>query len=103
QSEERERPLYNDQTFVLGSATFFHQDFYTARYIYGFGRTEDVPYGHNVTLTGGWARRRGIGRPYLAFEAEKSLVSRLGQFYTVGVRAGGFGNNGGIEDATVLL
>jgi hypothetical protein len=87
---------------VLGSATFFKQDFYTARYIYGFGRTEDVPYGHNISVTMGWTRQRGLERPYFGLEAEKSLVTRLGEFYTIGVRAGAFANNG-MEDATVLL
>ena len=103
QPREQIRPLYNDQTFVLASATFFKQDFYTARYIYGFGRTEDVPYGENVSLTAGWTRQRGVSRPYFGLEAEKSLVSRLGEFYKLGVRAGGYTNNGGFEDATVLL
>ena len=103
QGREQERPLYNDQTFVLASATFFKRDFYTTRYIYGFGRTEDVPYGHNVSFITGWARQRGISRPYIGLEAEKSLVSRFGEFYTFGVRAGGFTNGSGIEDATMLL
>lgn len=102
QLREQESPLYNDQTFVLASATFFKRDFYTTRYIYGFGRTEDVPYGHNVSFTGGWARHKGIARPYLGVEAEKTFVSRIGEFYTVGVRAGGYTNDG-LEDATVLL
>lgn len=102
QVREQERPLYNDQTFVLASATFFKQDFYTARYIYGFGRTEDVPYGHNVSVTMGWTRQRGTERPYIGLEGEKSIVTRLGEFYTLGVRAGGYTNDG-LEDATVLV
>lgn len=103
QLREQERPLYNDQSFILGSATFFKRDFYTARYIYGFGRTEDVPYGHNISVTAGWTRQRGIERPYVGVDAEKSLVSRLGEFYTLGVRAGGYTRNGGFEDATLLV
>jgi hypothetical protein len=102
QQREQERPLYNDQTFVLASATFFRRDFYTTRYIYGFGRTEDVPYGHNVSITSGWARHRGIARPYVGVEAEKTFVSRLGEFYTFGVRAGGYTNDG-IEDGVLLV
>jgi hypothetical protein len=102
QPREQEKPLYHNQSFVLGSATFFKQNFYTTRYIYGFGRTEDVPYGHNVSVVLGWTRQRGVERPYVGLESEKSLVTRLGEFYTVGVRAGGFMNEG-LEDATVLL
>lgn len=102
QSNELGRPLYNNQTFVLGSITFFKQNFYTARYIYGFGRTEDVPYGHSISVITGWSRQRGIERPYFGLEAEKSFVSGSGEFYTGGVRAGTFSNNG-LEDATLLL
>lgn len=103
QLREQERPIYQDQTFLLGAVTFFKQDFYTARYIYGFGRTEDVPYGHRISLATGWSRQRGVDRTYFGIEAEKSLVTRLGEFYTVGFRAGGFQNGDGLEDATVLL
>jgi hypothetical protein len=103
QPREQERPLYNDQSFVLASATFFKQDFYTTRYIYGFGRTEDVPYGHHVSVTTGWARQQGIARPYIGLEAERSIATRLGEFYTFGIRAGGFTNQDRIEDATVLV
>ena len=99
---ERQSLLYSDQTFVLASATFFKRDFYTTRYIYGFGRTEDVPYGHNLSVTAGWARQMGIQRPYVGLEAEKSIATRLGEFYTFAVRAGAFADKG-LEDATILL
>ncbi|HEU5148221.1 MAG TPA: hypothetical protein VFT90_15960, partial [Chryseosolibacter sp.] len=103
QEREQQRPLYNDQTFVLASATFFKQDFYTSRFIYGFGRTEDVPYGHHISFITGWTRQRGLERSYFGLDAEKSMVSRLGEFYTVGVRAGAFRYNKRVEDATVLI
>lgn len=103
QQRERERLLYSDQSFVLASATFFRRDFYTARYIYGFGRTEDVPYGHSVSATVGMTRQRGIERPYFGLEAEKSLVTRVGEFYTLALRAGGYSGDDGLEDATILL
>ena len=102
QLREQARTLYNDLSFVLGSATFFKQDFYTTRYLYGFGRTEDLPYGHNVSVTIGWTRQRGISRPYIGVEAEKAIVTRTGEYYNFGLRAGGYTNDG-IEDATVLV
>jgi hypothetical protein len=100
--DERERSIYRDQSFVLASATFFRQDFYTTRYIYGFGRTEDVPYGHNVSAIVGLTQQDGITRPYLGMSAETSFVSRVGEFYSLGLRAGGFTRNG-LEDATMLV
>lgn len=102
QSEEKLNPIYNNRTFVLGGLTFFKQNFYTASYIYGFGRTEDVPYGHNASVYVGWARQMGVQRPYLGIEAEKSIVTPHNEFYTVGFRAGGFQNKG-LEDGVLLM
>jgi hypothetical protein len=98
-----EAPFYHNRTFVLGSATFFRRDFYTTRFIYGFGRTEDIPYGHNASVTMGWSRHRGIARPYFGLDLEKSFVTTHDEFYTFGVRAGGYANSGGIEDGVLLL
>jgi hypothetical protein len=104
QSVEKENPVYNNRAYVLAGLTFFKQNFYTASYIYGFGRTEDVPYGHNMSLYFGWSRQLGIDRPYLGLEAEKSIVTRNNEFYTIAFRAGGFrSKNNGLEDAAVLI
>jgi hypothetical protein len=102
QTEETANPIYSNRTYVLGGLTFFKQNFYTARYIYGFGRTEDVPYGHALSLYFGWARQLGLQRPYIGFDVGKSLVSPNGRFYNFLFRAGAFNNNG-IEDAAFLV
>jgi hypothetical protein len=102
QQRERQSPIYNDLTYVIGGLTFFQQNFYTVRYVYGFGRTEDVPYGHTISLYGGWSRQMGLVRPYFGFEAEKSIVNRSGEFYNVAVKAGGFEDDG-FEDILLLL
>jgi hypothetical protein len=102
QAFEGGNPVYNNRTFLLGGITFFKQNFYTARYIYGFGRTEDLPYGHNVSFNLGWTRQLGLERPYLGVDAGKSFVHKTGRFYNLSFRAGGFANNG-LEDVTVLI
>jgi hypothetical protein len=102
QTIERENTIYNNRSFVLGGVTFFKQNFYTASYIYGFGRTEDVPYGHRVSLYFGWSRQLALERPYIGLEAEKSIVSRKNEFYTIGFRLGGYQNNK-LEDGILLL
>jgi hypothetical protein len=102
QSDEVDHPIYSDRTYFLGGLTFFKQNFYTARYIYGFGRTEDVPYGHSISGYIGWARQLGVQRPYMGFDVGKSIVSPRGQFYNLMFRAGAFSNNG-LEDAAILV
>ncbi|MBT1701984.1 hypothetical protein [Chryseosolibacter indicus] len=102
QNQETLNPIYNNRTFVLGGVTFFKQNFYTTRFIYGFGRTEDVPYGHTMSMYFGWSRELGLERPYLGFEVNKSIVDRRGHFYNVNFRGGGYNKNG-LEDVSLLL
>lgn len=100
---ELQSPTYNNRTFVLGGITFFKQNFYTASYIYGFGRTEDVPYGHSMSIYTGWSRELNRKRPYVGLEFEKAIVTRQNQFYNLALRAGGYRNNGKVEDGVMLL
>jgi hypothetical protein len=103
QTLERNLITYNNRSYVLGGITFFKQNFYTASYIYGFGRTEDVPYGHNASIYLGWSRELGRQRPYVGLEFEKSVVSRSNEFYNFAVRAGGYKNKGRVEDVALLV
>jgi len=102
QQQEISNPVYSNRTYILGGLTFFKQNFYTARYIYGFGRTEDIPYGHTMSAYFGWSRQLGLKRPYIGLDIGKSIVSPNGQFYNFLLRTGTF-NNDGFEDAAVLL
>jgi hypothetical protein len=103
QLSERASPIYNDRSFVLAGLTFFKQNFYTASYIYGFGRTEDVPYGHSMSMYVGWSRELNRKRPYVGLEFEKAIVTRRNEFYNLAVRTGGYQNNGKLEDGVMLF
>jgi hypothetical protein len=102
QSVEQTNPLYNNQSFVLGEVSFFNQNFYKTRYIYGFGRTEDVPYGQQLTLLAGSVKQLGRDRPYLGAELVKSLVRKNGDFNSFTLSAGGFYFNKQVEDVVLL-
>lgn len=103
QPMESQSPTYNDRTFVLGGLTFFKQNFYTASYIYGFGRTEDVPYGYSLSGYIGWSRELNRKRPYAGFEFEKAIVTPRNEFYNIAIRTGGYHNNGKLEDGVMLF
>lgn len=95
--------LYNDKQAFLGSITFFRQDFYKTNYIYGFGTTEDVPYGYNVALTAGWYKQLNLSRAYAGLDANRYIVNSNGDFYQYFIRAGGYFHEKKIEDAGLLL
>lgn len=96
-------PLYNDVSYLLGEVTFFKQNFYKTRYIYGFGRTEDVPYGHSAYVTVGWAKQLNLERPYLGMGISKKVVNRAGDFYEADIHGATHWRSGEVEDATMVL
>lgn len=93
---------FNNMQLALGQITFFRQDYYKTNYIYGFGVTEDIPYGYNISLIGGWTKQIKLERPYAGFKAEKYTVSKGGTFYQHFLRAGGFLNGETMEDVSIL-
>lgn len=93
---------FNDMTAVLGQLTFFRQDFYKTNYIYGFGLTEDIPYGYKLSLIGGWTRQIDLVRPYAGIRGDRFIINNQGDFFHHFARVGGFINNRNIEDVSVL-
>lgn len=94
-----EQILYSDRVTMLAQLTFFKQDFFKTRYVLGFGRTEDVPYGYRISFTTGWEKELGNKRPYTGGELNWSRVNRNGTFYTYTVRLGNYWGDDTIEDA----
>jgi hypothetical protein len=100
---DQTNPAFNSRTAVLGSFTIFNQEFYKTQYVYGFGRTEDIPYGETYSVLAGYQSLLGLKRPYVGFDADKSFVRTKGNFYTLSLRVGAFPYKGGLEDATLLV
>ena len=94
---------FNNKQAILGQATFFKQEFYKTNYIYGFGTTEDVPYGYNISFTGGWYKQLYLERPYVGIDANKSFITKNGEFAQFFLRSGIFLHNGNAEDASILF
>ncbi len=87
----------------LGSASFSVQKYYKTNLIYGYGRTEDIPYGGLITITGGREINEYKNRYYAGFYAAAGHSIRpIGYFYTsAGIST--FLNNGHTEQGMFLL
>jgi len=94
---------FNDREAVLAQFTFFRQNFYKTNYVFGFGITEDVPYGYNIALTTGWYKQLHLERPYAGVDANLYVVNNKGNVTQYFLRTGTFLNKGKIQDAAVLL
>ena len=93
----------NDQEAVLAQFTFFRQYFYKTNYVFGFGITEDVPYGYNIALTGGWYKQLHLERAYAGADANLYIVTDKGNVIQYFLRTGAFLNKGKTQDAVVLI
>ena len=94
--------MYNSKEAVLGSITFFKQNFYKTNYIYDFGTTEDIPYGYNISVTSGWYRQLDLKRLYAGIDANKYVYTTNGAFIQYFLRTGTFVNSGSLQDAELL-
>jgi len=101
QELQRTLALYNNRKLLLGEVTFYKQNFYKSNYIFGFGRTEDVPYGTNLTFTAGWSKELRQERPYMSFDYTRSFVEANDNFFTFRVAAGGYYKRE-VQDAVYL-
>lgn len=96
-------PLYNSRQALLAELTLFRQTFVKANYIYGFGTTEDIPFGFNVAVTGGWYKQLDLKRGYFGVNGNYFVTTKSGAFYQYFVRGGYFFNNRKSSDASMLV
>lgn len=101
QPEEEMNIVYNNEQFILGSFTFYNQNFYRTKYVYGFGRTEDVPYGTRMSLLVGQTKQINRIRPYMGIEIERSIFHKSGDFMEYAFRVGGYKFESELQDVTV--
>ena len=97
----RDLRKYNNIYGYLSEFTFYRQNFYKTRYVYGFGRTEDVPYGYTLGFTAGYIRQLKIERPYAGIQWSNGIARKRGDFIGLKVQLGGYYRNKDIEDAVI--
>lgn len=91
--------IYNNTNGALAAMTFYKKNFFKTQYVYGFGRTEDVPYGYSLTTTVGLVRQLRIQRPYAGIKFEYEGFFSSGSFYKFDFNSASFFRNSSVEDA----
>ncbi|MBI2729326.1 MAG: hypothetical protein HYX40_00985 [Sphingobacteriales bacterium] len=92
----------NSREAVLAQFTFFRQNFYKTNYVFGFGITEDVPYGYNIAVTAGWYKQLTLKRPYAGMDANLYMITNKGHVIQYFLRGGVFFNRDKWQDAVLL-
>ena len=88
---------------ILFSYSLYKQNFYRSKFIYGFGRNEDVPVGLNATITTGWTNKQGRRRGYYGADFSGSTYSKNGFFSLYQLRTGVYRGIDAFEDISLLL
>jgi len=82
--------LFQDNTFFLGRLGFSYRTYYQDRYVFGLGRTEDIPLITMVELLFGLEQGARSSRPYYGLKTGYSFHSdHLGYVYA-GFQTGAF-------------
>ena len=89
---------YNSAKGWLGEITFYQKNFFKTRYVFGFGRTEDVPFGISTSFTAGYVRQLQIDRPYAAVKLNYSKANKKGNFYLLKLESRTYYRNNKVED-----
>ena len=106
-----DRPEYSEQyyyrfqnrTTYLASVSWSFQTFYKASMIYNFGRTEDIPNGDIITLTGGNEVNEKYNRPYMGVNYSTGyFVSNFG-YISGALSYGNFFRNSSADQGIIDL
>lgn len=93
---------FADVTGAYLAISVFGQDFYKTNYIYGFGRTEDIPEGIDVSLTGGWEKRATDKRLYAGFDINRFYLDRKDNYIRFFIRTSGYRFQKAWEDINLI-
>jgi hypothetical protein len=94
---------YADLKAMLSSVTIFRQDFYKARYVYGFGFNEDIPEGADLSLITGWTKRSGVDRPYIGIDLQRYFFTAKESYFNYTLKADGYLRHRQLEDVNLLF
>ncbi len=93
---------YSDLQAVIGSFSFFQQDYYRSNFIYGFGRNEDIPEGFNLSVLGGWVKRNQVARPYIGLDYQRDYFTSKKNYINYILRFGTYYRDQQLEDISGL-
>jgi hypothetical protein len=81
-------PRFADKRYLLAQFNWYKINFYRTNYIYGFGRTEDIPVGMMRKVTIGPATVDTLRRLYVGWEYDHWLVDRYNNYWSYTVALG---------------
>ena len=94
--------LRNHDFFLTGIG-FSKRKLYKNNLVYGYGVTEDIPYGHYFEMKAGLDQSQFGVWPYLGFSLSHAFIGNEGSYYSGQAAMDGFLDNGTLKQGSLLL
>jgi len=101
--EHSANTLFRNHDFILGSIGISKRYLFKNNKIYGYGITEDIPYGRFAELAFGLDIENNQSNPYFHFRYSKANVLKGGAYFKWELGVGGFMSNSQLEHGALLL
>ena len=98
-----ESSIFRSHDFFLGAIGFSKRELFKDNRVYGYGVTEDIPYGRYAEMAAGFDLNSTRIRPYFHFNYSKAHIANNGSYFKWKLGIGGYFHNSSIEQGAMLL
>ncbi len=102
-TDHSDNSFFRDHDFILGSLGISKRYLFKNNRVYGYGITEDIPYGRYAEVATGVDIESEKTRPYLHFRYSKANILKGGAYFKWAAGVGGFLNNSKVEQGAISL
>jgi len=95
--------IFRNHDFILGAIGLSKRELFKNNQVYGYGITEDIPYGHYAEMAAGLDVEPNVTRPYFHFNYSQANILDGGAYFKWQVGLGGFLNNSQVQQGAILL
>lgn len=102
-SKEFNNSLFRNHDLILGAIGISKRYLFKNNQVYGYGITEDIPYGRYAEVAAGLDVEQDRSRPYFHFNYSKANILKGGAYFKWQIGLGGFMSNSKLEQGAILL
>ena len=95
--------VFRNHDLMLGAVGISKRNLFKNNQVYGYGITEDIPYGRYAEIAAGLDVLSNRTRPYFHFNYSKANILKGGAYFKWQVGAGGYISNSKLEQGAILL
>ncbi len=95
--------LFRNHNFIMGAIGISKRNLFKNNQVYGYGITEDIPYGRYGEIASGLDFEFGKVRPYLHLNYSKATILNRGAYLKWQAGIGGYFSNSRVEQGALAL